>query len=437
MQYRNKGFVSSALVLAGILVAATAQAAPPKVVILMIGDGMGFNQVLAADYYQHGESGRQPHESPEFVRLAVSTYPAGGSYDPQAAWSDPNYINKGCTDSAAAATALSTGVKTKNGQLGLGPNGERLETMTDFMHAHGRAVGVVTTVPITHATPAGFVAHQMSRGRYTEIAREMLLESPVRVVMGGGHPDFDDDGKPSTEPDEADRYQYVGGKDTWEMLHDPAKSGWKVIQEPAEFKSLAEKAAGNERILGVMRSYSTSQVARAGHDDNIRDDAPYETPRRTDVPTLADMSRGAINVLKGGDGFFLMIEGGAIDWSGHKQAYGRMVEEMVDFNDAVAAVIDWVNREGNWDNTLLVITADHETGRLSGPEGAREVENAGRGVLPKGGYTAKGHTNSLVPLFARGQGTDILKKYADEQDPVRGPYLDNTEVAKSIRDLWN
>jgi alkaline phosphatase len=178
-------------------------------------------------------------------------------------------------------------------------------------------------------------------------------------------------------------------------------------------------------------------VARAGHDDNLRDDAPYETPRRTDVPPLADMALGAINVLKDGDGFFLMVEGGAIDWAGHTQAYGRMVEEMVDFNDAIAAVIDWVNREGSWDNTLLVITADHETGRLSGPDGARDMENAGKGVLPKGGYQAKGHTNSLVPLFARGQGTEILKKYADEQDPVRGAYLDNTEVAKAIRDLWN
>jgi alkaline phosphatase len=433
MKYRVYGV---AFALLATMAVGTAQAAPPKVVILMIGDGMGFNQVLAGGYYQNGEAGKLPYETPDFVRLAVSTYAARGSYDPEKAWSDPAYINKGCTDSAAAATALSTGVKTKNGQLGLGPDGERLESMADFMHAHGRAVGLVTTVPITHATPAGFAAHQMSRGHYTDIAKEMLLESPVRVIMGGGHPDFDDDGKANGETDEAERYQYVGGRETWEMLHDPARSGWKVIQEPAEFKALAEKAAGGERVLGVMRSYSTSQVARAGHDDNLRDDAPYETPRRTDVPPLADMALGAINVLKDGDGFFLMVEGGAIDWAGHTQAYGRMVEEMVDFNDAIAAVIDWVNREGSWDNTLLVITADHETGRLSGPDGARDMENAGKGVLPKGGYQAKGHTNSLVPLFARGQGTDILKKYADEQDPVRGAYLDNTEIAKAIRDLW-
>ncbi len=437
MKFRVYGVVSAVMALLGMAVCWTAQAAPPKVVILMIGDGMGFNQVLATDYYQHGAAGKQPYEAPEFVRLAVSTYPAGGAYDPKAAWSEPNYINRGTTDSAAAATALSTGVKTKNGQLGLGPNGERLETMTDFMHAHGRAVGLVTTVPITHATPAGFAVHQMSRGNYTEIAKEMLLESPVQVVMGGGHPDFDDDGKPNAEPDEADRYQYVGGKATWETFGDPANKAWKRIQEPAEFKALAEKASGSERILGVIRSYSTSQIGRAGHDDNVRDDAPYETPRRTDVPTLAEMSLGAINALKSGDGFFLMVEGGAIDWAGHKQTFGRMVEEVIDFDDAIAAVIDWVNREGNWDNTLLVITADHETGRLSGPDGAREVENAGKGVLPKGGYLTKGHTNSLVPLFARGQGTEILKKYADEQDPVRGPYLDNTEISKAIRDLWN
>ena len=436
MQYRRCAVVPAVLAVVFFLTA-TAQAAPPKVVILMIGDGMGFNQMLAADYYQHGEAGKQPYEAPEFLRLAVSTYSAGGSYDPEKAWSDPAYIGRGYTDSAAAATALSTGHKTKNGQLGLGPDGERLETMAEFMHARGRAVGLVTTVPITHATPAGFAAHQMSRGRYTEIAKEMLLESPVRVVMGGGHPDFDDDGKPNTEPDEADRYQYVGGKDTWEMLCDPSKTDWRRIQEPAEFKALAEKATGESRILGVMRSYSTSQVARTGQDDDIKDDLPYQTPRRTDVPPLADMALGAINVLKGGDGFFLMVEGGAIDWAGHKQTYGRMVEEVVDFNAAIAAVIDWVNRESNWDDTLLVITADHETGRLSGPDGAREVENAGKGVLPKGGYQAKGHTNSLVPLFARGNGVDLLKKYADEQDPVRGAYLDNTEISKAIRDLWN
>jgi alkaline phosphatase len=113
-----------------------------------------------------------------------------------------------------------------------------------------------------------------------------------------------------------------------------------------------------------------------------------------------------------------------------------MIEEMVDFNQAIEAVVDWVNKESNWNDTLLIITADHETGRPLGPDGVHDVENAGKGIMPKGAFKTSSHTNNLVPLFARGNGAEALKARAAKQDPVRGAYLDNTDVANAIHDLW-
>jgi alkaline phosphatase len=130
-----------------------------------------------------------------------------------------------------------------------------------------------------------------------------------------------------------------------------------------------------------------------------------------------------------------MIEGGAVDWASHGNNSGRMIEEQIDFDNAVRAVIDWVQANSNWGDTLLVVTGDHETGYLTGPGSDplwNPIINNGAGNLPGMEWHSGDHTNSLIPLFAKGDAARMFKSYADEFDPVRGRYLDNTELAKVL-----
>ncbi|MBI4558238.1 MAG: alkaline phosphatase, partial [Candidatus Hydrogenedentes bacterium] len=237
-----------------------------KNVIVLIADGCGFNHLEATACYQNGNSGPLPFEH-DFMKLAVSTYPAGGSYDPQAAWSDFNYVKQGPTDSAAAATAMATGVKTRNGTLGLDPAGNPLENVVAKAEKMGKATGVVTTVMFSHATPAAFVVHNYDRGKYDLIAQEMLLKSPLEVIMGTGHPWYDDNGvkkagddlSPPENVPEGD-YRYVGGSDLWKQLSNGIVGGdcdgdakpdpWTMIQSPGDFLKLTNGDTP-KRVLGV------------------------------------------------------------------------------------------------------------------------------------------------------------------------------------------
>ncbi len=153
------------------------------------------------------------------------------------------------------------------------------------------------------------------------------------------------------------------------------------------------------------------------------------------------MSRAALNVLDNDkDGFFLMIEGGAVDWAGHANQTGRLIEEQTDFNKTVEAVMAWVARYSNWGETLLVVTGDHETGNLWGP-GSGMVDglaryapiiNRGPGKVPGVQWNSGDHTNQLIPLFAKGKSADFLKTYVRASDPVRGAYIDNTDLAELL-----
>ncbi|HHX42895.1 MAG TPA: alkaline phosphatase [Chloroflexi bacterium] len=413
---------------------------PIKYIIVFICDGCGYNHFEAANLFQHGA--RDARVDGEFpLCLAMSTY-STGSYDPQAAWSDPAYVTAGATDSAAAATAMSTGVKTTNGTIGLDADGERVTHLLEHAERRGMATGLVTSVQLCHGTPSGFVAHQADRHDYPRIAQEMLITSTVDVIMGSGHPWFDDDGQPL---DADHNYQYVGGEDTWHALmagtlpvadadRDGTPDRWSLVEARAEFQKL-QQGATPSRVLGVAQVGATLQQRRSG--DALAD--PYVVPRNETVPTLAEMALGAINVLDDDpDGFFLMVEGGATDWAAQNNQSGRMVEELLEFAAAVRAVREWVDAHARWEETLLVVTSDHETGYLTGPSSdgdwAPLLAN-GAGALPSMQWNSKDHTNSLVPLCAKGAGSDLLALYADEVDPVRGPYLDNTELAQAIQRL--
>ena len=154
------------------------------------------------------------------------------------------------------------------------------------------------------------------------------------------------------------------------------------------------------------------------------------------MPTLEEMSRAALNVLGDDtDGLFLMIEGGAVDWASHGNSSARMIEEQIDFDNSVRAVMDWVQENSNWGETLLIVTGDHETGYLTGPDSGptwTPIMNNGAGNLPGMEWHSGDHTNSLIPLYAKGDAARRFRGHADEYDPVFGTYVDNTELAEVL-----
>ena len=417
-----------------------------KNIILMISDGWGYNHIEAASYYRFGEAGGQVYTRFPY-QFAMSTYSADGNvYDPELAWSDFNYVKTGYTDSAAAATAMSTGVKTNYHVVGLDADGQRLLHFIEYAEGLGLATGVVTSVPISHATPAGFVAHNINRYNYLQIAEEMIVESAVDVILGTGHPLFDNDGRPVAPPEDPAAYRYVGGEAIWRGLlagtiggdadGDGYPDPWTLVQTREEFLVLAEGSTP-KRVLGVATVNRTLQQRRSGVDDDLTDDLPYQAPPVENVPTLAEISLAALNVIDDDpDGFFLMIEGGAVDWANEDSQFGRMIEEQIDFDIAVEAVVLWIEENSNWSETLLIVTGDHESGYLTGPGSDptwEPIVNNGRGNLPgMEWHVVDRHTNLLIPLFANGDTASFLSQYADQLDPVRGPYIDNTEVAQLL-----
>jgi alkaline phosphatase len=150
------------------------------------------------------------------------------------------------------------------------------------------------------------------------------------------------------------------------------------------------------------------------------------------------------------DGFFLMVEGGAVDWASHGHNSGRMIEEEIDFNLAVEAAIQWVEENSTWEETLVIVTGDHETGYLTGPGSGpsatdstakqspfwNPLANNGAGTLPGMEWHDDGHTRSLIPLYAKGAGSEGFADHVAGTDPVRGPYIENTAVGKVMREAF-
>lgn len=420
----------------------------PRNVIIMISDGCGYNHIKAADYFL-GERAQRYEVFP--VRYAMSTYEYNQSYDISSAWTDFNYVKSSCTDSASAATAMSTGIKTVNGNIGYNYNNtEALKHTSEYAEKAGYATGVVTSVEISHATPAGFTAHNVSRNNFQEIAQEMISSSLTDVIFGTGNPLYDNDGILKTTGQD---YQYVGGNDTWNALvagtaggnvdanHDgviDSRDCWKLIQSKAEFENFAENAVPDvSRLIGVPQIYTTLQQARRKTSTSV-----FGDPFNTTVPSLSVMSKAALNVLnRNKKGFFIMIEGGAMDWASHANQSNRCIEEEIQFNHAVDAVIEWVETSSSWDETLLIVTGDHESGYLLGPGSILNgtwngLTDNGTGALPGMEWGSTGHTNSLIPFFAKGCGSDLFRYEIAGTDPVRGEYIDNTSIGKILSGFY-
>lgn len=187
------------------------------------------------------------------------------------------------------------------------------------------------------------------------------------------------------------------------------------------------------KVLGTFRTGSTLQAYR----DGTGAGSLTET-----VPDLATMTRGALEVVeRDEDGFFLMVEGGAVDWMAHANNLPRIVEEQIDFNRAVEAAVEWVETESSWDETMVVVTTDHGNGLMLGPQSDQvpfqPIQNQGAGQLPLARWDTDNHTTELVRVYAQGAGADGLAALADQRDYGLGYYgkegdeqlyLDNTEL---------
>ena len=278
----------------------------PKYVFLFIGDGMSIPQRMIAEEFSR-KAGRG--------KLAMNDLPVQGTTRTCSA-------NSLVTDSAAAATSIACGVKTRNGSVGVDAEGKTVYSCATAAKEAGRKIGILTTVTITHATPAGFYAHRSTRGDMDGIAKD-LADSGFDFFAGGGL---------SVASDAP--YNYA------------AEKGYAIISNRTDFLALKPNCG---KILTRFRN------------DALRYSIDRHEP--CNEPTLAELTQKAIDVLTGDAGFFMMIEGGRIDWAGHANDAATNLRDVLALDDAVKVALKF--REAHPEETLIVVTGDHETGGLS------------------------------------------------------------------------
>lgn len=339
------------------------------------------------------------------------------------------------TDSAAAATAMATGQKTDAGNIAWAPDdgpAGKLETIAEKVRTeYGFALGVVSTVPFNHATPAAFVAHNVKRGNTAEIAHEIIFGTMPEVVIGAGY-------HSSYFPSSSTDYQALSnGQTSYTHFVQRAEGedGGRTLRETAEAVSLNR----GERLFGL---FGTPDGNFAYHHVADTPDQPTVTQGAIEDPSLADAATAALTVLsQDQDGFFLLVEQGDIDWSNHQNNFAGMIGGIWDLDGAVRAVETFVAAPSgpDWSDTLLVLTSDHGNSYL------RLRQNLGAGDLPRqvdeGSWTypdgevtyqTTSHTNELVTLWARGQGSELFAYYAGSWYPDT-LIVDNTQIYDVLR----
>ena len=322
----------SLLLTALIAVSAMAQG-QVKYVFYFIGDGMGVNQINVTETYLAALKGKIGFEP-----ILMSSFPVVGLVNTYSA-------TNGVTDSAAGGTALACGKKTKNGAIGVL---EDLKTpctsIANWAKNAGKAVGIATTVAITHATPASFYGHQPSRNMYFEIGQD-LCKSGFDFFAGS---DFH---RPNTKEGEP-------------SLREQAKAaGYTILT--GGYKEYEKKGRKADKLIMLQ---SDEQNEKLGSDH-----LPYALDQTKDDLTLEQICRAGINYLmsKGTDGFFFQLEGGMIDYACHRNDIGNAINEVLDMDKAVKVAYEFYQQHP--DETIIVITADHETGGLVMGKGPYEL----------------------------------------------------------------
>lgn len=328
----------------------------PKNVILMIGDGMGLTQISAAMYSHRNH-------------LNLEQFKVIGFHK---SFAKNNLI----TDSAAGGSAFACGKKTFNGAIGVDTDTIPMLNIIEEMESKGYATGLVATSTIVHATPAAFIAHEYSRERYEQIAAD-FLDVDIDLFIGGGKRYFD-----NRETDNRD------------LVRELKRKGYMVSDY------------FYNDIFNVRPELSKNFAFFTADKHPLSADAGREyLPHASKIATSFLSQRSD-------RGFFLMIEGSQIDWGGHANDANMVVKELLDFDKTLGKVLDFARKDGN---TLVIVTADHETGGLAINPGSK------MGRL-KTKFTTNGHTAAMVPVFAYGPSSEIFA----------GIY-DNTQIYHKIR----
>jgi len=325
----------------------------PKNIIFLIGDGMGVSQVFAG---LTANKGRLYLENCKYIGFSKTS-------------SGDNYI----TDSAAGGTALSAGVKTYNGAIGVDMNKNPVKTILEEASEKGLATGLVSSSAITHATPASFISHQESRSSYEDIAAD-FLKTDIDVFIGGGLDHFNK------------------RKDGRNLVEELKTKGYQIETDMQKIKKVKK---------GKLAGF-TAQV----HNPRMNE--------RGDM--LPDAAETAINILSNNDkGFFLMVEGSQIDWGGHAASTIYIVEDMLDFDQVIGQALEFAAKDKE---TLVIVTADHETGGMAITGGSME-----NGIV-QAAFPTGDHTAVMVPVFSYGPGA---KEFIG--------IMENTEIHAKMKKL--
>lgn len=331
----------------------------PKNIILMIGDGMGLTQITAGMYANNNT-------------LYLEEFPVVGL---QKTYAYDNLI----TDSAASATAMACGVKTYNGAIGVNSDTVSVVSILEQAEAKGKKTGLVATSTIVHATPASFIAHQPLRKMYDEIATD-FLKTDIDFFLGGGK-------------------KYFDGQREDETSLIPALE--------AKGYTVGDMASSELEDMDVMAAEKFAYFTA--------NDSPIPVDAGRDYLTEASKKATAFLDAKSTDGFFLMIEGSQIDWGGHANETNYIVTEMKDFNQTIGAVLEFAKADKE---TLVIVTADHETGGFA-------INPTSRMDSIAGAFTSTYHTATMVPVFAYGPGSEAFS----------GIY-ENTEIYDKMRSAF-
>ncbi|MDR2937942.1 MAG: alkaline phosphatase [Prevotellaceae bacterium] len=352
---------------------ATLGFAQAKYVFFFIGDGMGFGAVSLTEDYLAAKEGKHGSKN-----LTFSDFPVTGFATTYSA-------NNLVTCSSAAGTALACGSKTSNGVVGMDSAAQKnYKSIAYRFKENGYKIGITTSVSLDHATPAAFYAHQPDRNMYYEIAQE-LPKNSFDFFAGAGFL------KPK-----------VAGK---ENLFDNFKANNYVLSRSIDE---CKKSTSSKNILIQAEGKNPESL-------------PYAINKQKGDYRLSQITDLAIERLMNDKGFFLMVEGGMIDWASHDNNATAMVGEVIEFSNAVKVALDFYKKYPT--ETLIIVTADHETGGLgvgksekSAP--ATQVENFAKNY---GSYSTTGHTGTMVPVYAIGAGSEQL-----------GGKMDNTDIPKKI-----
>lgn len=323
---------------------------PVKNVIMLIGDGMGISHVTAA---------RLALEDGAYSKLNLDSMPYTG-------FSINFSTSHVVTDSAAGATALATGFRTDNGRISTLPDGRAVQTILLAAKELGFGTGIVATVNITDATPAAFVVHSDSRTYEKSIAKDMI-KADVDVLLGGGLDTFGVNlltKKPRPNS----------------IVKDAVARGYTYVADRDSLMDL--ELTSDTKLLGLF----------------MGDDLSYEIQRFAIEPHLTEMTTRALDLLdQNPNGFFLMVEGSKIDRASHRNLEAEMLGEMLAFDEAVGVALEYAK---NNPDTLVIVTADHETGGFAISGGQPTGENL------KFDWVHTNHTGAMVPIYAFGSGAE-------------------------------